>query len=71
MILVAKNTPITLHKTERDNLGRFVATDMSYGENGITVANIHAPNLDNPAFFVNRMNIIEDMENDLVIVGGI
>ena len=70
MILISKNAQIKLNNVGRDTVGRFVATDLTYGESQFTLANIYAPNLDSPGFFMNRFEQIESMSNDLKIIRG-
>ena len=70
MILLKKQTNVTVHSFEKDVIGRFLALDVSFGDSKITLANIYAPNLDSLIFFLHKFHMIESMNYDFKIIGG-
>ena len=70
MILISKDVPIYIHNSIKDKEGRFLAIDVTYGHTRLTIANIYAPNLDAPGFFMNTFNKIDEIGNQHKIIAG-
>ena len=70
MILISKSAQITINNVSADEAGRFVALDITFGYKRITIANLYAPNLDPPGYYMRSFNRIEELGNDLKIIGG-
>ena len=55
----------------KDTNGQFIALNISYNDKQIILANIYAPNTDNPGFFINAfVNIDSFGKMDNIIVCG-
>ena len=54
----------------RDKEGRFVILDASQGSNIYTIVNLYAPNNDDPGFIMKISEQIDNVGNDLKIIGG-
>ena len=70
MILISKQVNINIHNVVKDINGRFFAIDIMFGESRFMITNIYAPNLDNPSFFMNTFNKIDEMGNSQKIIAG-
>ena len=57
-------------KTYIDDSGRFILCDLKSNGKSITLTNIYAPNEDDPAFFKNLLDHLQDFEGDEIIIGG-
>ena len=53
-----------------DPLGHFIICDINANEKRLTLANIYAPNEDNPAFFLDFFGHLDDFKYDDIIIGG-
>ena len=61
---------ITVNKTTSDNDGRLLIVNINIGEKKILVANLYAPNEDNPEFFEKAFSLIAAHDQaDQIIVG--
>ena len=55
----------------KDTNGQFIALNISYSDKQIILANIYAPNTDNPGFFINAFSHIDSFgKMDNIIVCG-
>ena len=55
----------------KDTNGQFIALNTSYNDKQIILANIYAPNTDNPGFFINAFSNIDSVgKMDNIIVCG-
>lgn len=68
--LVKKNIDFRVLKHISDNEGRWVILDAMMEGQRVTVANIYGPNSVLPDFFHNVCNIIRNMGNNNIIIGG-
>ena len=50
--------------------GRFIICDIKANDKSLTLANISAPNDDNPAFFLDWFGHLDDFKCDNIIIGG-
>ena len=50
--------------------GRFILCDLKTNGKSITLTNIYAPNEDDPAFFKNLLDHLQDFEGGEIIIGG-
>ena len=57
-------------KTYIDDSGRFILCDLKTNGKSIALTNIYAPNEDDPAFFKNLLDHLQDFEGDKIIIGG-
>ena len=51
-------------------MGRFIICDIKVNEKPLTLANIYAPNEDNPSFFQNFLDHLVDFKCEDIIIGG-
>ena len=59
-----------IQKRFKDPLGRFIICDINANEKSLTLANIYAPNDDNPAFFLDFFGHLEDFKGDDIVTAG-
>ena len=69
-ILITRNFYIKIHKQIGDTDGRYIILYAMINDVKYTLANVYAPNDDDPKFFVNFWQQIEQFKNDFKIVGG-
>ena len=69
-ILFSKTLPITVHNIINDEYGRFVILYVSVENKKFVLANIYAPNEDNPNFFNTCFGEIDRFRPDYKIVAG-
>ena len=68
--LIAPHLDVTILKTTRSNEGRFLMVDLRIGEHKIMIANVYAPNEDDPVFFERILKQVIESEMDNKILGG-
>ena len=61
---------VEIQETKVSEQGRFVILDLKIHEMSFTLANVYAPNNDDPQYFNSIFGIIENMPNDNRIIGG-
>lgn len=69
-ILIRKNIPFIKSSIISDLNGRFLIVAGTLNSVPTTLVNIYAPNFDNPDFFQKVFNMIPDISNTNVIIGG-
>lgn len=69
-ILFNNNFDLQIMKTFIDNSGRFILCDLKANGKILTLANIYAPNEDDPAFFKSLFDHLQDFQGDEIIIGG-
>ena len=69
-ILFNNNFQCDIKKVYRDNSGRFIIVDIIIENQKITLANVYAPNTDDPVFFNQLFQSLEQFEGDYFIIGG-
>ena len=69
-ILLNNNFNFDILKTFLDPSGRFIICDIKTDEKLFTLANIYAPNEDNPVFFKQVFNHLHDFVCEEIILGG-
>ena len=69
-ILFKPNFFLEIHKVYSDENGRYLIVDITIGNMRLTLSNLYAPNEDQPKFFENIINIIENIPNDNRVIGG-
>ena len=69
-ILFNNNFSFQLLKAYTDPKGRFIICDLTTNGKCITLANIYAPNEDDPNFFTSVFNRLLDFKCEEIIVGG-
>jgi len=72
LILFKKNLIFTVHQTQNDNSGRWMLLDLTIDLFRFSLANIYAPNTDNPSFFVDLENNVQSLTSSglhTIIVG--
>ena len=67
---VNKQIRYKITQVQSDKEGRFLVIKLDLDEFSVCIANIYAPNTDNPLFFTNVTNKIKDMEATFTIMGG-
>ena len=69
-ILIKNNCPHEIHTILSDPQGWYIILDISFGDFRVTIANIYGPNKDDPEFFKQVFEFIENLPNDNRIIGG-
>ena len=69
-ILFNNNFNLDILKTFSDPSGRFIICDIKTTEKHLTIANIYAPNEDNPDFFEHFFDHLYDFRCEEIILGG-
>ena len=70
-VLIKKGTDLKVLACRKDTNGQFIALNISYSDKQIILANIYAPNTDNPGFFINAFSHIDSFgKMDNIIVCG-
>lgn len=69
-ILIRKNIDCQIHKHVSHKEGRWVILDVTLEGQRMTIANIYAPNSVNTDFFHEVCNLIRNMGNNNIIIGG-
>jgi len=69
-ILFNNNFDFQLERTYVDPNGRFIICDITTDKKCVTIATLYAPNEDDPNFFSNFFDHLNDFECDDVIIGG-
>ncbi len=69
-ILINKNIPFTMTSVAADPLGRYVIVVGQLYSLPVILANIYAPNWDNPVFFSNLFSRLPNMTSHHLILGG-
>ena len=67
-ILFNNNFNLQIQKLFIDPVGRFIICDIKANEKSLTLANIYAPNEDNPAFFLDFFEHLDDFKCDDIII---
>ena len=70
LILIKKKVPIKIVKIHADNQGRWLLLEANYENLQLIIGNVYAPNEDNPVFFENLFDVLEQIPIDLKILGG-
>ena len=69
-ILINRNTPFTMTSVEADPLGQYVIVVGQLYSLPVILANVYAPNWDNPGFFSNIFSRLPNMSSHHLILGG-
>lgn len=69
-ILIRKGVPFKLKTLKADKEGRYIILNGEIHSFPITLVNIYAPNYDNPDFFKKVFDLIPNMSQTNLIVGG-
>ena len=69
-ILFNNNFSLQIERTFVDPSGRFIICHIKANDKSLTLANIYAPNDDNPAFFLDWFVHLDDFKCDDIIIGG-
>ena len=69
-ILFNNNFDLQLLRTYLDPNGRFIICDITAEKKCKTIATLYAPNDDDPNFFLNFFDHLNDFQCDEVIIGG-
>lgn len=69
-ILIDRNTPFTMTSVEADPAGRYVVVVGQIYTFPVILANIYAPNWDDPTFFSNLFSRLPNMTSHHLILGG-
>ena len=68
-ILFNNNFDFQLQRTYVDPNGRFIICDITLDKKCVTIATLYAPNEEDPNFFLNFFDHLNDFECDDVIIG--
>lgn len=69
-ILIDKSIPFTKTNVDSDSAGRYIIVTGQLFPLPVILANIYAPNWDNPAFFSNVFSRLPNMTSHHLILGG-
>ena len=69
-ILINNNLQHEIHNKIIDENGRYIILDITIMDKRCTLANIYAPNNDNPDFFEKLKDILHEQNNPDVIIAG-
>ena len=69
-ILIGKDVEIEIHKQIIDEDGNYIILDITISNQRLTLINLYGPNNDNPMFFQNIADHIDNIPNDKYIVCG-
>ena len=69
-ILFQNNFNLQFYRSYIDHSGRFIICDIKADEKLLTLANIYAPNEDNPLFIQNFFEHLSEFNCDDIIIGG-
>ena len=69
-ILFNDNFDFQIQRAFIDPQGRFIVCDIQTNGKSLTLANIYAPNDDNPAFFLDFFDHLTDFKCEDIIIGG-
>lgn len=69
-ILFNKNLEYEIHKKINDDIGNFIALDVTIEKNRLTLVNLYGPNNDNPDFYEKVFETIDGLNNDKYIICG-
>ena len=69
-ILITRNFDTEIHKQVSDTDGRYIILYATINDVKYTLANVYAPNDDDPEFFVNFWQQIDQFKNNFKRVGG-
>lgn len=69
-ILIKKGVPFIHNSTIADKDGRYVIVSGELYNTSLTLVNLYAPNIDNPAFFKKVFSSIPNLSQTKLIIGG-
>ena len=69
-ILIKNSITKIIHNVIKDNEGRYIILDIEVDDIRFTLATVYGPNNDDPNFFTDFIEKIENLENDNRIIGG-
>ena len=69
-ILFNNNFEYEVLKEKRDLNGKYLALDVVIDKEKLTLLSLYGPNMDNPDFYDQIMNIIEDFGNECYLLCG-
>ena len=69
-ILTNNKWTSAISQVQTDPNGRYVMCTLQMEETKLTLCNLYAPNVDDPRFFVNLLEKVNEYENEHVIIGG-
>ena len=69
-MLFNNNFSFQVSRTYIDPKGRFIISDVSTNGKCITLANVYAPNEDDPNFYISVFDQLVDFKCDEIIIGG-
>lgn len=69
-ILIDKNIPFTMTNVDSDSAGRYIIVMGQLFSPPVILANIYAPNWDNPAFFSNFFSCLPNIASHHLTLGG-
>ncbi len=70
VIFISNKLDYTIHKTQTDNCGNWVALDISLNGTRITLISVYGPNEDKPIFYEKIRRLVDDFNNAHCILCG-
>ena len=68
-ILISKSSELEVVSSDKDDVGRYVIVQFKVGCEYFVLANVYAPNKDNPLFFSELVNKMMNLEGKKMIIG--
>lgn len=69
-IIIKKGIPFIHNSTIADKDGRYIIVSGEIYNTSLTLVNVYAPNMDNPAFFKKVFSLLPNLSQTMLIIGG-
>jgi len=69
-ILLKENLNYEIINKQKDKWGRILIVDIKINNTRLSLCNLYAPNDDTPEFFDQAFNLLSNLDNEYMIVGG-
>lgn len=69
-IIIKKGIPFIHNSTIADKDGHYIIVSGEINNTSLTLVNVYAPNMDNPAFFKKAFSLLPNLSQTMLIIGG-
>ena len=69
-IIIKKGVPFIYNSTIADKDGRYIIVSGEIYNTSLTLVNVYAPNMDNPAFFRKVFSLLPNLSQTMLIIGA-
>lgn len=69
-IIIKKGVPFIYNSTIADKDGRYIIVAGEIYNSSLTLVNVYAPTMDNPAFFKKVFSLLPNISQTMLIIGG-